>query len=54
MCVTNYFLWGFLGEIEKERTKIILLRIENIILNIVNNLYGDNKLTINLIKLTNW
>jgi len=37
-----------------ERTKLILIRIENTILNIVKSLYNANKLMINLTKLSNW
>ncbi|KAF0757465.1 meiotic recombination protein SPO11, partial [Aphis craccivora] len=37
-----------------ERTKQILMRIENIVLNIVKSLYNNNKLIINLTKMSNW
>lgn len=37
-----------------ERTKLILMRIENIILNIGENVYNNNELKMNLTKLSNW
>lgn len=53
--LNNFDLFcNFLDLTEKERAEIILIRIENIILNIVNNLYENNKLIINLTKLTFW
>ncbi|CAI6352400.1 unnamed protein product [Macrosiphum euphorbiae] len=42
------------NDIGNGRTKLILMRIENIILNFVNSLCNNNKLVINLTKLSNW
>lgn len=41
-------------DIKKERTKLILIRIENTIINIVKSVYNNNELKINMIKLPNW
>lgn len=38
--------------IGKKKTKLTLIRIENAILNIVNSLYNENKLVIDLTKLS--
>ncbi|XP_015363355.1 PREDICTED: meiotic recombination protein SPO11 [Diuraphis noxia] len=42
------------NNIGNERTKEILIRIENIILNFVNSVCNNDKLMINLTKVSNW
>lgn len=50
--INTFFI--FLDLTREERTRLILTRIENVVLSIVDSLYNKNKLTINKINLPKW